>query len=198
VLSRWQSGLAAVVVTLVTLGLVLLDLTDSGFRTWWLAHALTTDTVAGVLVLLITLLVVDQVVTRRQIRNRSHAVAAQAAIVVAQASRSSRAVSAAVAGSGERDAAWDEVRTYMMMLLVGAPVLIDAAASRSFLEDCQHLGGEMARALTAMTRAPDAGSDSAARLNDAVQRVRTASAPLLQMLDVDEWVITGETNSGEE
>lgn len=59
-LTRWQGGFAAVVVTLVTFGLVILDLTDSGFRNWWADHALTTDTVAGLLVLLVTVLVVDQ------------------------------------------------------------------------------------------------------------------------------------------
>jgi hypothetical protein len=73
----------------------------------------------------------------------------------------------------------------MMMLLVGAPVLIDAKASRNFLEQAQYLGGEMARALgmTAGTVGPD--SVSATRLDDAVQRLRAASTPLLQVLDPD-------------
>jgi hypothetical protein len=71
VLTRWQGGFAAVVVTLVTFGLVILDLTDSGFRNWWADHALTTDTVAGLLVLLVTVLVVDQVVSSRQVNDRA-------------------------------------------------------------------------------------------------------------------------------
>ena len=61
--------------------------------------------------------------------------------MVNQAIRSAQAV----ASSRDRDAAGDEFRTYMMMLLVGAPVLIDATASRNFLEHAQALGGEMAR-----------------------------------------------------
>jgi len=65
--------------------------------------------------------------------------------MVNQAIRSAQAVSQAVASSGDRDAAGDEFRTYMMMLLVGAPVLIDATASRNFLEHAQALGGEMTR-----------------------------------------------------
>jgi hypothetical protein len=109
VLSRWQGGLAALVVTLVTGALVILEVTDSGLRRWWAFHTLTTDTVAGLLVLLITVLVVDQVVRLRQINSRARAVAAQAAIMVNQAIRSSQAVSQALAGSGERDAAGDEV-----------------------------------------------------------------------------------------
>jgi hypothetical protein len=71
VLSRWQGGVAALVVTLVTGVLVILEVTDVGLRRWWAFHALTTDTVAGLLVLLITVLVVDQVVRLRQINGRA-------------------------------------------------------------------------------------------------------------------------------
>src|SRR5580658_11332271 len=136
-LSRWQGGSAAVVVTVVTCVLVIGDLADGGMRRWWDGHALTTDTVAGLLVVLITVLVVDQVVSARQFNDRARAIAAQAAIVVTQARRTSQAVSQAVNphdGQGDRDAAVDEFRTYMMMLLVAAPVLIDAKVSRDFLE----------------------------------------------------------------
>ena len=174
VLSRWQGGVAALVVTLVTGALVILEVTDVGLRRWWAFHALTTDTVAGLLVLLITVLVVDQVVRLRQINGRARAVAAQAAIMVNQAIRSAQAVSQALAGSGDRDAAGDEFRTYMMMLLVSAPVLIDATVSRNFLEQAQALGGEMARALAATRRTPGQAGYPPARLDDAVQRLRTA------------------------
>ena len=183
VLSRWLGGLAALVVTLIACALVILDLTDGGLRRWNDVHALTTDTVAGLLVLLITVLVADQVIRLSQINVRARAVAAQAAIVVTQAIRSSQAVSQALAGSGDRDAASDEFRTYMMMLLVGAPVLIDAKVSRNFLEQAQSLGGEMARALAATARTPSQVSYPTARLDDAVQQLRTASMPLLQVLD---------------
>ena len=162
---------------------MILEVTDGGLRRWWAFHALTTDTVGGLLVLLITVLVADQVVRLRQIKGRARAVAAQAAIMVNQAIRSVQAVSQALAGSGDRDAAGEEFRTYMMMLLVGAPVLIDATVSRTFLEQAQALGGEMARALAATARTPGQASYPAARLDDAVQRLRTASTPLLQVLD---------------
>ncbi len=181
--SRWRGWFAAIGVTLAAGALIILDVDDGGLRRWWSGHALTTDVVSGLLGLLITVLVIDQVVQLRQIRDRSRAVAAQAAIVVSQARRSSQAVSQALTGSGDRDAAGDEFRTYMMMLLVSAPVLIDAKASRTFLEEAQHLGGELARVLgiTAGTSGQD--SVSTARLDDAVQRLRAASAPLLQDLD---------------
>jgi hypothetical protein len=160
--SRWRGWFAAIVVTLGGGALIILDVTDGALRRWWSAHALTTDMVSGLLGLLITVLVIDQVVRLRQIKDRARAVAAQAAILVNQAIRSAQAVSQALADSGDRDAAGDEFRTYMMMLLVGAPVLIDAKASRNFLEQV-----------------------SATRLDDAVQRLRAASTPLLQVLDPD-------------
>ena len=96
-LSRWQGGLAAIVVTLLAAVLVVLDINDGAMRRWWDGHAISTDTVSGLLVLLITLLVVDQVVSLRQINGRARAVAAQAAIVMTQAMRSSQAVSQATA-----------------------------------------------------------------------------------------------------
>jgi hypothetical protein len=191
VLTRWEGGLAAAVVTLVAAGLVILDLTDGGLRRWWDGHALTTDTVAGLLVLLITVLVVDQVVRLRQINGRSRAVAAQAAIIMGQASRSSQAVSAALDSSGDRDAARDQVRTYMIMLLVGAPVLIEARASRAFLEEAQRLGGEMARTLAAT--APGAAGTWSSRLGEAVARLRATMDPLLQALNPEERVVAGES-----
>lgn len=175
--------MAALVVTLIACVLVILDLNDGGLRRWNDVHALTTDTVAGLLVLLITVLVADQVIRLSQINARARAVAAQAAIVVSQAIRSSQAVSGALAGSGDRDVAGDEFRTYMMMLLVAAPVLIDAKVSRNFLEQAQALGGEMARALAAKARKPGQASYPTAGLDDAVQRLKTASTPLLQVLD---------------
>ena len=53
--------LAAVLAMLIALALVLVEVTDAGQRRWWAAHPLTTDTVAGLLVLLVTVLVVNQV-----------------------------------------------------------------------------------------------------------------------------------------
>ncbi len=181
-LSRWQGGLGALAVTLVACALVILDLTDDGLRGWWAEHALTAGTVSGLLVLLITVLVADQVVKLRQINERSRVVAAQAAIVTSQAVRASQAISQILTGSGDREAAGDEFRTYMMMLLVAAPVLIDAKSSRAFLEQAQSLGGEMVRALAAV-RSGGPGGYSPGRLDDAVRDLKAASSPLLQVLD---------------
>ena len=185
-LSRWLGGLAALVVTLVACAMVILDLTDGGLRRWNDVHALTTDTVAGLLVLLITVLVADQAFRLRQINVRARAVAAQAAIVVSQAIRSSQAVSGTLASSRDRDVASDEFRTYMMMLLVAAPVLIDAKVSRDFLEQAQRLGGEMGHALAVMDRASDGTPPSTKRLDAAVKQLKAAAVPLMAQLTPQE------------
>jgi hypothetical protein len=182
VLSRWQGGLGALIITLVACVLVILDLTDDGLRRWWTGHAMTTGIVSGLLVLLITILVADQVVKFRQINDRARAVAAQAVIVTGQAVRASQAVSQALTSPGNHETAGDEFQTYMMMLLVAAPVLIDARTSRAFLEQAQALGGEMIRAINS-TRSKGHSSYSPKRLDDAVQRLEHASAPLIGVLD---------------
>jgi hypothetical protein len=167
---------------LVTLMLVVGELTDAGQRRWWARHPLTTDTVAGLLVLLVTVLVVNQLLNRRQARQRGHAVAAQAAIMVAQASRSARAVSSAIDGSGDRAAASDGLRTYMVMLLTGSPVLIDDPVARRFLEQAQYLGGVLTSTFGAIGRSPDGAAVASDGLDDAVQQLQDAAAPLLQLL----------------
>jgi hypothetical protein len=185
VLTRLQGGFAAIVVTLLALGLVVLDVTDRGFREWWAGHALTSDLVAGLLVLSITLLVVDQLVRRRQITDRSRAVAAQVAIVMNQATLTADAVSSALGGSDGGGGAPDEVRTYTLMLLVVAPLLIGEPASRGFLEQAQRLAGELERVLRALATTVDPATISRRRLDDAVTRLREQSKPLLQVLDLE-------------
>ena len=181
-LSRWLGGLAAAAVALVACVLVILDLTDTGLRRWWDAHALTTDTIAGLLVLMITVLVVDQVVRLRQGNSRARAVAIQVAILMTEANRAAQAVSQVLAGSGDRDMAYEEFRTYTMMVLAVAPVLIDARTSRNFLERAEDLDAAMARALSLLATAPGQEKFLAARLDDTMQALKSASTPLLQNL----------------
>jgi ABC-type transporter Mla subunit MlaD len=70
----------------------------------------------------------------------------------------------------------------MMMLLTAAPVLIDDPAARHFLEQAQYLGAVMARTLAEMDRSPDGAAVPADGLDDAVQQLQSAAAPLLQLL----------------
>ena len=180
--NRFLGWPPAVLATLITVGLVVGELTDAGQRRWWATRPLTTDTVAGLLVLLITVLVVNQLLNRRQSRQRGHAVAAQAAIMAAQAARSAQAVSALADGSGDRDAASDGFRTYMLMLLTGAPVLINDPTARHFLEQAQYLGGLMARTLAVIGKSPKGTTVPDDGLQDAVRQLQSAAAPLLQLL----------------
>lgn len=182
-----QGVFAAAFVTAVAGALVAADLTDPGFRRWWAERALTTDVVAGLLVLLITLLVVDQLVRQRQFNDRSHAVAAQVAILMAQASNASESISSALDGSGDPAAASDAVRTYMMMLLVVAPILIEDPRSRGLLEQAQLLGGEMVRVQRALAQTHDPTAISHSRLDDAAAQLRAAATPLLQPIDIKEF-----------
>jgi hypothetical protein len=183
VVSRWLGGLIALFVTALGCVLVILDINDDALRRWWDGHAMTTDVVGGLLVLLITVLVVDQVVLLRQINNRSRTVAVQAGIMVSQASRTTQAISATVDGSGDRDAAAEEFRTYIMMLLAVAPVLIDAKLSRDFLEQAQRLGGVMARALNVISGSTGQQDSVTGKLDTSLQALRSSSAPLLASLD---------------
>lgn len=180
--NRFLGWPPAVLATLITVALVVGELADAGQRRWWAARPLTTDTVAGLLVLLITVLVVNQLLNRRQSRQRAHAVAAQAAIMAAQAARSAQAVSALADGSGDRDAASDGFRTYMLMLLTGAPVLINDPTARHFLEQAQYLGGLMARTLGKIDKSPKGTAVPDGGLQDAVRQLQSAAAPLLQLL----------------
>lgn len=184
VLPRWQGGLATVAVTVLALVLVVLDISDRRVRHFWAAHALTTDTVAGLLVLALTVLVVDQVIRRRQLTERSPVVAAQAGILLAQAVRSVKAVRSARDAGGERAQAADELRTYLLMLLVGAPVLIEDPTARVFLERAQRLAAELVRVLVPSGHtAPTTGSaPPEGGLDEAIQNLRAGAAPLLAVL----------------
>jgi hypothetical protein len=175
---------AAVLVLLITVSLVVSEINETGPRRWWAAHPLTTDTVAGLLVLLVTVLVVNQLVNSRQAKQRGRAVAGQAAIVVAQASRAATAVSSAL-GSGDEGDGSDEFRTFMIMLLVAAPVLIDDPVARRFLERAQYLGGVMARTLATASKPAGVPAPGADLLGDATEQLRRAAAPLLSQLSPD-------------
>jgi hypothetical protein len=72
----------------------------------------------------------------------------------------------------------------MMMLLISAPLLIDASVSRTFLETAQRLAVQLSRA--------NRGADDEqvrrvkSQLDGEVQRLRDAAAPLLSVLNREE------------
>jgi hypothetical protein len=181
--SREWTG--ALVVSVIAVVLAALDILDGSVHRWWAEHAFTTTLVGGILVLLVTVLIADRVVHARQLRDRSRAIAAQAAIVMTQAAHTAQVATAMLKGTGDREAVGDELRSYGTMLLISAPLLIDASLSRAFLEEAQRLAAEVARALHGHRRGT-AGQAERARLDDAVQRMRQASSPLLAILNVEQ------------
>jgi hypothetical protein len=80
VLKVWRAGVPTVAVALLSSALIVLDLNDGAFRRWWSARAFTTDAIAGILIVLITVLIVNQVLEIRRNRERFRATAAQASM----------------------------------------------------------------------------------------------------------------------
>jgi uncharacterized membrane protein YhaH (DUF805 family) len=175
---EWVSAAA---VTILALALAALDILDGGVHRWWAEHAFTTSLVGGLLVLLVTVLVADRVVHARQLRDRARAIAAQAAIVLTQAVRTVQLADAVLDGNGDAQVAGDALQSYGTMLLIAAPMLIDATPSRMFLEEAQRLAGELIRALHAH-RKGTAGDAERTRLNQAVDRLRSVARPLMAIL----------------
>jgi hypothetical protein len=169
----WSGALTVMVITAV---LVVLDVSDGSVHRYWSGHSFTASVLSGLLVLLLTVLIVDRVTRVRHLRGQARAIAAQAALIVAQAKRTADAVTATSPSAEDREAAGDELRTYAQMLLTSAPVLIDAARPRTFLETAQHVAAELYRALRAdeATKAP---------VDEALGQLRAAAAPLLSALD---------------
>jgi hypothetical protein len=181
---RLRDWTAAVVVLTVTLAAVGLDLFDNPIRGFWYRHSFAASIVSGVLVLLLTVLFVDQVNRLRRIKSQSRAIAVQSAVLLAQAERAADAVKSSTKSHEDRDEASQELRTYMQMLLTSTPVLIDASASRAFLEAAQRTAGQLYREVRATT--DQGNTDVNKRVDAAIQDLRQAAAPLLKPLNTQQ------------
>lgn len=137
----------------VLVALVASDLAVTGMRTWWDRHAFTACVVSSLLVVAVTVLVVDEIIARRQRNERATSVAVQSIIVYGQALRADNAMQSALlaATSGEADgldaaqldAGRDEVRSLASMILIASPALFDDPEARLFLEAVQRLAATM-------------------------------------------------------
>lgn len=177
----WSGALAVLV---IAVALVVLDTTVRLVHVYWSRHSFTSSVVSGLLVLMLTVLIVDRVVHIREIGNQSRAMGAQAAFIVTQAERTAEAINRASSSPDDLDAASGELRTYMLMLLTSAPVLIDAKVSRAFLETADRFGMQLARALRAT--GSDQGHARKSGLDDGAKQLREAAGPLLNALNPDE------------
>jgi hypothetical protein len=165
---------AAGVVAIALVVLVTSDLWVGSVHDWWDRHSLTGSVVANLLVLAVTALIVDEVVARRQRRERGVSVAVQGLIVYNQARRVFEAVSASGHGREQADAAPEELRTLTTMLLTASSSLFDDREARRFLEQAERCTG-------LMVRVSDGGTisdDHHARLSDEMARLRASVGPL--------------------
>lgn len=168
---------AAAAVALTLFGLIAGDLWLGGFRAWWDRHSLTGSIVANLLVLAVAGLIVDDVVARRQRRERAVSVAVQGLIVFGQARRACGAILNSDAEE-TRSSAAEELRTLASMLLSASPSLFDDPAARRFLDQVERFSVSMFRAVSA-TSAAALSSDSRERLTAEMSQLETTVEPLL-------------------
>jgi hypothetical protein len=188
---EWSAAVSVLVLTVVA---VVLDIADASVRNFWSRHSFTSSVVSGLLVLLLTVLFVDRVNRMRKIKDQSRAIGVQAAVIVAQAGRAADAITRTAPSDENRDATAQELRTYMQMLLTSAPILIEARASRAFLEVAQQTAGELFRALR--VRGEDASADVSARVDAAVEQLHAASAPVVVELNREERAAVASGDGG--
>lgn len=189
----WVPWSGAFTVSAITAALVVLDLSVPSIHRFWSRHSFTSSVLAGVLVVLLTVLVVDRVVRVRELRNQSRAIGAQAAVILGQAGRTKDAVTTAKSDD-DRDQADAELRTYTQMVLNSAPLLINATVPRTFLEAAQRVAAQLSRALRAT--GDEQRRQANARLDDGVAHLREAAAPLLAVLNLAQRAAVSPDDSG--
>jgi hypothetical protein len=135
---------AAVAASLVVL--VVCDLLIGSFQAWWDRHSLAASIVSSLLVLAVTALIFDEIVARRQRKERAISVAVQAIIVYGQSQRTWNAVKSSGAdGNGRGDGDGDgsaledleEWKVLANMLLTASPALFEDPEARRFLEELE-------------------------------------------------------------
>jgi hypothetical protein len=177
----WLGAFGALGLAIVV---VVWDVSDRSFNNWFYHHALTTSILSTLLGLGVGALVIDRVAERRQLRERSRVVASQSAIISGQAVRTTQAAKAALGGTGERDAASDELRTLATLLMMGSEVLLQSYATRQLLENCNQLAALLANALGVTVVAHLEATDE--RIDAALERVRASAAPIVAQLSSEQ------------
>jgi len=173
----------AVAIAAGLVAIVACDLLVASFRDWWDHHSLTGSIVSSLLVLGVTALIVDEILARRQRRERGTSVAVQGMIVYGQAVRAYSALTGARPDGSESSAdLGEEMRSLASMLLTASPNLFDDPQARVFLENLQRLAGEMLRTMSASGSLSDKPSADRAQLAAAMSAVQTSRLPLLARL----------------
>jgi hypothetical protein len=173
--------LAAVLVAAALLALVGCDLWIGSVRVWWDRHSVTGSVVTNLLVLAVAGLIVDEVVARRQRRERGVSVAVQALIVYGQTRRAYEGITATDGDDPDSNRASDEMRTLAGMLLTASPNLFDDPPARRFLEQVERFSVSMIRAVSlSSTNGP--GADRRRQLAGELSEVKAAVEPLLDRI----------------
>jgi hypothetical protein len=186
---------AAATVAISLLVLVACDLWVRGVRDWWDRHSLTSSVVANLLVLAVTALIVDEVVARRQRRDRAVTVAVQGLIVYGQARRANDVITAPTGQETTAGDASDEVRTLASMLLTASPSLFDDPVARRFLEQVERCSWLMFRLVSA---SPDAtmSSDARQHLASEMSSLEASMEPLMARLPTGDRTLFGGDTQG--
>lgn len=166
----------ALAVAVAIVVLVVLDQLDRTFRAWWDRHSFTGSVVESLLALAVTALIVDEVVRRRQRKERAVSVAVQALIVFGQARRVWSAVVGSDVEARSTGNSSQEVTILASMLLTAAPSLFDDPVSRRFLEEVERFFALVFR--MAQTSDGEASKDRSEDLHDALTKLQEAVKPL--------------------
>jgi hypothetical protein len=175
----------AAVVALILFGLIASDLSIRGFRTWWDRHSLTGSIVSNLLVLAVAGLIVDEMVARRQRRERAISVAVQGLIVFGQARRACNAIGSSDADDPPGNGAAEELRTLASMLLTASPSLFDDPEARRFLEQVERFSVSMFRAARAFSESALSEIDRE-RLKAEMAQLKATVEPLLMRIPLQD------------
>jgi hypothetical protein len=177
--------LAAAAVALTLFALVACDLWIGRFREWWDGHSLTGDIVSSMLVVAVTGLIVDEVVARRQRRDRAVSVAVQAVIVYGQTRRAYDAVLASDADETSSSDSSDDLRALASMLLAASPSLFDDPPARVFLAQAERLAATIYRSAAASSGG-GLSADDRARLVSEMSQLQATVEPLVARIPTED------------
>lgn len=178
---------SAVVVTATLLALVAGDLWNRGMRSWWSGHSLAGDVISSLLVVGVTALIFDELVARRQRKDRAVSVAVQALIVYGQPRRVYDGVLAS-ANKDDRQSAGEDLRSLATMLLTAGPGFFDDPQARQFLERVERLAGSIYRAFTATAAGP-LNPETREHLEAEMSHLSEVADPLVGRIPVEEWAL---------
>jgi hypothetical protein len=174
--------------------LVIGDISFTGFQTWFDRHSFTSSIISSLLVLAVTGFIVDEIVARRQRKDRATSVTVQALIVYGQCRRAWQAVKSSASGhngaQGGDGSALEEWRSLANMLLSASPALFEDPEARRFLEEVERFSGLL---LTKIHRSDGALADGDLQLlENEFEKIEDAVRPLMARLpDWDESLFEG-------